>query len=1401
MKPKLLLALILFIGAATGVFAQPPTITSFSPSQGTPGTLVTINGTNLGNPTLFTIGKDAIVISNTGTQLVGYVMPYSASAPITITTAGGTATSSTNFTVNATSYPTIQEGNPMINTIPYNASTGTNIYQGSSVAVSADGKTALVGAPYYLDGSNNQVGIVWVYVWDGTAWVQQAALQGVTTGYVLQGSSVALSADGNTAMIGGVAYGGLGAVWFFTRSGGVWTLQGGPLVGAGYIGSANQGTSCSLSADGNTAVEGGPDDNYANYEGSGAIWVFTRNGGVWSQFGPKLTASDNAGDAQLGSAVGISADGYTIIAGGPEDTHGQGATWIFTQRGGTGTPFIQLSTKLVGTGGTTQDHQGYSVALSADGYSALVGAPGSNSVFAFDFVPTGGTYFQFGSVITGTGITGSAGNDNYAFGTSVSFSADATTAMIGGSHNGDFDSPTPGGTWMFTLNGLTYTQQLGPVLGTGPGTTQYGAQGTAVALSATGTTGIIGGPTNGVSFDNDYNYNLGGAWAFMVPAPPTLTYTSPQTYIENTTITPLDPSTNGVAAPGYNNTPVVLGSGFSGPTGVAVDAAGNVYVADRGNDLVKKIPAGNGTPVTVSSGFSQPYGVAVDAAGDVYVADYGANAVYKIAAGSNTRLTIGSGFSHPTGVAIDASGDVYVADYGNNEVKKIPAGTSSPVVIGAGFYQPVGVAVDAAGDVYVSDRVHNAVKEIPAGSNTPVAVGSGFNNPFGVAVDASGNVYVGDFNNNAVKMIPAGSNTPVVMGSAFSSPDGVAVDGAGNVYVADYGNNAVKEIEPVGGFYIGPFLPAGLSFNNTTGTISGTPTAESTATNYTVTAYNSIGSGTAALTITVTGPLPVISYAGPQTYTEGTAITPLTPVSSNVASPGYSTSPAVLGSGFSGPTGVAVDAAGDVYVADRGNGRVKKIPAGNGAPVIISSGFSLPYGVAVDPAGDIYVADYGANAVYEIAAGTNTRITIGSGFSHPTGVAIDAAGDVYVADYGNNAVKEIPAGSNTPQVIGSGFGEPVGVAVDAAGDVYIGDRAHNAVKEIAAGSNIPVIIGSGFNNPFGVAVDASGNVYVSDFNNNQVKMIPAGSNTPVVIGSGFSNPDGVAVDGAGNVYVADYGNNAVKQITPVGGYYIGPFLSAGLSFNNTTGTISGTPTVASPATNYTVTAYNSMGAGTATLSIAVLSNNANLSNLVLSSGPLTPVFATGTTSYTANVAGTVASVTVTPTTSDPTAIVHVNGTIVASGTASAAQPLVPGPNTITTLVTAQNGATNTYTITVTQAGGAAFRPVNYAGLVDSASMANDGILVHQGVSPNGDGINDFLMIDGITRYPDNHLMIINLNGALIYRAKGYDNSKGVFDGHSNINGKMQVPGTYFYALDYSVNGLLKHRTGYIVLKY
>jgi gliding motility-associated-like protein len=112
-----------------------------------------------------------------------------------------------------------------------------------------------------------------------------------------------------------------------------------------------------------------------------------------------------------------------------------------------------------------------------------------------------------------------------------------------------------------------------------------------------------------------------------------------------------------------------------------------------------------------------------------------------------------------------------------------------------------------------------------------------------------------------------------------------------------------------------------------------------------------------------------------------------------------------------------------------------------------------------------------------------------------------------------------------------------------------------------------------------------------------------------------------------------------------------------------------------------------------------------------------------------------------------------------------------------------------------------YQPVSVEKPVDSPQFADDGIRVHQAISPNGDGINDFLVIDGIATYPDNKLTIMNRNGTLVFETKGYDNSSKVFDGHSNKTGAMQSPGTYFYSLDYTANGLVKHKTGFIILKY
>jgi gliding motility-associated-like protein len=618
------------------------------------------------------------------------------------------------------------------------------------------------------------------------------------------------------------------------------------------------------------------------------------------------------------------------------------------------------------------------------------------------------------------------------------------------------------------------------------------------------------------------------------------------------------------------------------------------------------------------------------------------------------------------------------------------------------------VAVDAAGNVYVADNGNGLVKMVPVGGGSPATIGSGFSQPNGVAVDVSGNVFVADIGNNTLKEILAAGGSTITIGSGYNQLYNVAFDASGNLYIAEAGNNAVKQISPTGGFYINPALPAGLSFSNATGAISGTPTVVSSAKDYLVSSYNSGGGISVTINITVTPiPPPTLSYNTPNTFTAGTPITPLTPTSTGVATPSFKGTVS-LSSGFHLPTAIAKDFAGNIYVADYGNSLVKKIPAGGGAPVVIGSGFDHPIGIASDAAGNVYVGDFLNSAVKMIPAGGGSPVTLGSGFSGSYGVAVDSAGNVYVADKGHNAIKKIPVGNGTPVILGSGFNGPTGVAVDAAGNVYVADNGNNLVKKIPVGGGSPVIIGSGFNHPYGVSLDAGGNVYVADQANNAIKEIPLDGSAPIVLGSGFSQPTGVFVDAGGNIYVADFFNNAIKQIAPSGGYYISPSLPAGLVFDSATGTISGTPTAASPAANYKVTAYNGTGSFNVTISIEVVSG----------------------------------------------------GSFAASWQKGVTRP-------------ADNS------------------PVTY----------DDNVVVHKGVSPNGDGINDVFTIDGLYAHPDNKVTILNRGGAVVYEAKGYDNASKAFDGHSNKNGTMQLPGTYFYMLEYRSGEETIRKTGYLILKY
>ena len=265
---------------------------------------------------------------------------------------------------------------------------------GFSVALSGDGNTALVGGRE----DNKYAGAAWVFVRSGGLWSQQGGklTGGGEVGHSRFGVSVALSGDGNTALIGGDEDNGSeGAAWVFTRSGGVWSQQGGKLTGAGESGKPGFGDRVALSGDGNTALIGGSGDNGL----VGAAWVFTRSGGVWSQQGPKLTGAGESGSGWFGSSVAVSEDGNTALVGAERD--GMGAAYVFTRSGGT---WSQQGAKLTGAGEGAGGF-GFSVALSGDGNTALIGDAGENSNVgaAWVFTRSGGVWSQQGGKLTGAG--------------------------------------------------------------------------------------------------------------------------------------------------------------------------------------------------------------------------------------------------------------------------------------------------------------------------------------------------------------------------------------------------------------------------------------------------------------------------------------------------------------------------------------------------------------------------------------------------------------------------------------------------------------------------------------------------------------------------------------------------------------------------------------------------------------------------------------------------------------------------------------------------------------------------------------------------------------------------------------------------------------------------------------
>jgi hypothetical protein len=391
---------------------------------------------------------------------------------------------------------------------------GNKLFRGDafgwSVALSADGKTALIGAPQTSRG----YGAAFVFRRSGSLWVQEQELfpndEAPTMDPRAQfGGSVALSADGNTALVGGVDDGTIpdvfpnqGAAWVFTRSGSSWSQQGPKLTGSGESGPGAFGASVALSGSGNLAVVGAPSDGItltptvANQ--NGAVWTFARSGSSWTAVGPKLTAAGASGSPAFGSSVALSADGGTLAVGGVEDGGASGAVWAYHRL--VNLPVVPprawllLGGKLLADGASGLAGLGHSVALSRDGSVLVASGPGDASAkgAGWLFVRSGSRFVQQPGKLTASDETGAG-----EFGYSAALAADGNSVLLGApfdarSGTGAFFGP--GAAWVFVNppSVSAVAPSAGPVAG--------GAAVTVTGNEFSGASAVTFGSTPATSF-------------------------------------------------------------------------------------------------------------------------------------------------------------------------------------------------------------------------------------------------------------------------------------------------------------------------------------------------------------------------------------------------------------------------------------------------------------------------------------------------------------------------------------------------------------------------------------------------------------------------------------------------------------------------------------------------------------------------------------------------------------------------------------------------------------------------------------------------------------------------------------------------------------------------------------
>jgi len=590
-----------------------------------------------------------------------------------------------------------------------------------------------------------------------------------------------------------------------------------------------------------------------------------------------------------------------------------------------------------------------------------------------------------------------------------------------------------------------------------------------------------------------------------------------------------------IAGCGIGNDSMATKAELDRPAAIAFDHSGNTYIADYDNDLVRKVNSA-GIISTLVQG-SGPSGVAVDRAGNVYIAFSGSNVIGKVSTTGVASTVAGTGvagyngdgiaaisakLNYPADVTVDTAGNIYIADEDNYRVRKInPSGIISTLA-GNGVYGFSGMG--------------------------GLASGSSISHPYRVALDKTGNLYIGDVGTYQIYKVDTGDTITSVMGTGsygfsgdggpataarMSYPDGIVADTAGNLYFSDRNYCRIRMINAATGIVT---------------TLYGTG----------IGGYSGDGGPAAAaelntpqgLAFDASGNLFICDYYSNRIRMVNTSgIISTFAGQSGLFQEGY---PAVNAE-LSFIINLTTDVAGNIYVADLDNHRIRMVNAMTGVITTVA-------GCGISGQEDAFSGDGGPATAAHLY--------------FPNTMAFDRAGNMYICDESNERIRMVNTSGVITTFAGNGtygfvdnvpavdaeFSNPTGVVVDNTGNVYICDNANHRIRKVDASGTVTTVAGNGtagysgdggpatnaqLNYPYDVAVDGLGNLYISDGDNYCIRMVDAMGNISTVAGNGtagFSGDGGLAVDAqmraawgikvdsAGDILIADDDNQVIRMV-------------------------------------------------------------------------------------------------------------------------------------------------------------------------------------------------------------------------------------------------------------------------------